>query len=117
MPQDAPPRVLATIKEIKRISKMPEKRGGKRAGAGRKPGSLSRATKEHKITLSDLARKHTEVALSTLVSILRKPEATDSARVAAATAILDRAYGKPPQSLELSGSVAVNHEAALAELE
>ena len=83
---------------------MPEKRGGKRSGAGRKPGSLSRATKEQKATLSDLAKQYTAVALEALVSVLNKAEASDSARVAAATAILDRAYGKPAQSLELAGA-------------
>lgn len=79
-----------------------ETRGGRREGAGRPRGARSRATKEHKATLSDLARKHTSVALKALVGIAEKGE-SESARVAAANALLDRAYGKPSQSHELSG--------------
>lgn len=79
-----------------------ETRGGRREGAGRPRGARSRATKEHKATLSDLARKHTSVALKALVDIANKGE-SESARVAAANALLDRAYGKPSQSHEHSG--------------
>jgi hypothetical protein len=83
---------------------MAAKRGGKRPGAGRTKGLLNRATKEHKATLSELARKHTATALKALVSIATKSE-SDSARVSAANALLDRAYGKPRQSVEHSGTV------------
>ncbi|WP_105436402.1 hypothetical protein [Neorhizobium tomejilense] len=78
------------------------KRGGKRNGAGRPQGASSRATKQHKSTLSDLARAHTAVALKTLVDIAKKGE-SESARVAAANSLLDRAYGKATQSHEHSG--------------
>lgn len=77
-------------------------RGGRRVGAGRPAGARSRATKQAKATLSDLARKHTSVALTALVNIAKKGE-SESARVAAANALLDRAYGKPRQSHEHSG--------------
>lgn len=77
-------------------------RGGKRDGAGRPQGAASRATKAHKATLSDLAREHTSVALKALVDIAKKGE-SESARVAAANALLDRAYGKAKQSHEHSG--------------
>jgi hypothetical protein len=76
--------------------------GGKRLGAGRKPGSLSTATKEAKATLSELARAHTATAIKTLVRVASK-SSSDSAAVAAATAILDRGYGKPVQSIEHAG--------------
>jgi hypothetical protein len=46
-----------------------------------------------------MAREHTEAALLTLVEIATGGSPA-SARVSAATAILDRAYGKPPQALE-----------------
>lgn len=78
------------------------KRGGRRQGAGRPQGARSRATKEHKASLSDLARQHTNTALKALVDIAQKGE-SESARVAAANALLDRAYGKPTQSHEHSG--------------
>jgi hypothetical protein len=77
-------------------------RGGRRPGAGRPAGARSRATAAHKATLSDLAREHTTTALQVLVDVAKKGE-SESARVAAANAILDRAYGKPRQSHEHSG--------------
>ena len=42
-----------------------------------------------------LARKHAPEAIKTLAEIAK--EGTPSARVSAAIALLDRAYGKPPQ--------------------
>lgn len=79
------------------------KRGGKRTGAGRKPGSPSRATRAQKATLSELARAHTATALATLVKVMRTGE-SDASKVAAANSILDRGYGKPRQSVEHSGA-------------
>ncbi len=68
-------------------------RGGKRAGAGRKPGVPNKASRE----LKELAREYTEEAVGALVRVLRDKEAPASAQVAAATAILDRGHGKPTQ--------------------
>lgn len=72
-------------------------RGGSRPGAGRKQGKVGAAKRE----LAEMAKEHAEVALLTLVEIATADGAA-SARVSAATAILDRAYGKPPQALEYS---------------
>lgn len=72
------------------------KRGGKREGAGRPKGAVSRATAEHKATLEELARTHTETALNALVSVASKGE-SEQARVSAASALLDRGYGRPKQ--------------------
>lgn len=55
------------------------------------------------VTLKELARAHTEAALETLVGIMRSKKAAASARVSAACALLDRGYGKPVQSTELTG--------------
>jgi hypothetical protein len=44
--------------------------------------------------LRELARQHTEAALATLADICQNGE-NESARVAAANAILDRGWGKP----------------------
>lgn len=74
-------------------------RGGKREGAGRRPGRVSAA----KRALAEMARDHAEGALETLASIHADKTQPASARVSAATAILDRAYGKPPQALEHTG--------------
>lgn len=80
------------------------KRGGKRPGAGRKKGSLARATREQKATLGELARKYTDQAMKTLAEVAGKGE-SESARVAASIAILDRGYGKPLQAVAHSGAV------------
>jgi hypothetical protein len=81
---------------------MKSNRGGKRPGAGRPQGGKSRATKQAKATLSELARAHTATALKVLVDVASTGE-SESARVAAANAILDRAYGKPSQSHQHTG--------------
>lgn len=83
---------------------MPSQRGGKRPGAGRRKGSVAKATREHKATLGELARKHTDVAMKALADIAAKGE-SESARVAASNSILDRAYGRPVQAVQHSGSV------------
>jgi hypothetical protein len=70
-------------------------RGGKRTGAGRKPGAVSAAKRE----LADIAKEHAEAALQTLVDIHKDSDMPASARAAAAVAILDRAYGKPAQTI------------------
>lgn len=74
--------------------------GGARQGAGRKKGKVGAA----KRALAEMARDHAEAALRTLASIHADARAPAAARVSAATAILDRAYGKPPQSLDLISS-------------
>lgn len=78
--------------------------GGRRIGAGRPQGAKGRATLQAKATLSELAREHTDLALSVLAEVARNG-ASDSAKVAAANALLDRGYGKPPQAIEHSGDL------------
>lgn len=78
-------------------------RGGKRAGAGRKPFSKDKAAAGEVQTLSAQAREHTNLALSTLVRIAKKSE-SDAAAKAAADSILDRGYGRPMQSMEHTGA-------------
>jgi hypothetical protein len=51
----------------------------------------------------ELARKHTKGALNTLVTIAEDVTAPQSARVSAATALLDRGWGKPSQPLDGDG--------------
>lgn len=53
----------------------------------------------------ELARQHTEEAIRTLVEIATDPSQPGRARVAAAEAILDRAWGRPPQALELDAEI------------
>jgi len=69
-------------------------RGGYREGAGRPLGSSNKCTTEQSQRLSELAKTYTEEALLTLVDVARNGR-TDAARVSAANALFDRAYGKP----------------------
>lgn len=68
--------------------------GGKRPGAGRKPGAVSKAKRE----LAAIAKEHAEDALAVLVEIMRNGE-NEAARISAANAVLDRGYGKPMQAM------------------
>ena len=52
-------------------------------------------------TVKALARAHTVDAIKTLAEIVTSSKATDSARVQAATALLDRGWGKPLMQLEI----------------
>lgn len=72
-------------------------RGGKRDGAGRPPGAVNKATADAKARLSQLARQHTDVAFAALVNIAENGQA-EGARITAACAILDRAFGKPREA-------------------
>lgn len=86
----------APTKNNQRVSK----KGGARPGAGRKKGVPNKATAEVK----EIAREYTQSALQTLASIMQGEEQPASARVAAANALLDRAYGKPSQAVEHTGA-------------
>lgn len=49
------------------------------------------------------AKKHTRVAISTLLEILQDAKAPHSARVRAAEVMLDRGWGKPQVDLAVEG--------------
>jgi hypothetical protein len=50
--------------------------------------------------IRSLARGHTRTAINALVGVMKSKDATHAARVSAATAILDRGWGRPVQALE-----------------
>ena len=50
--------------------------------------------------IRSLARSHTRTALNVLVGVMRSKDATATARVSAANAILDRGWGKATQAIE-----------------
>jgi hypothetical protein len=68
---------------------------GKSGNPGGRPKELAH--------VKDLARTHTESAIKTLAEIMRSKKASPNARVSAADAILDRAWGRPAQAIEMSG--------------
>lgn len=89
--------------DIEKIDKKPtaDKRagnGGARPGAGRpvKPRGPGKVTQD----LKKAAQEYTTTALETLVAIATDEEAPAAARVAASNGILDRAHGKPTQTVE-----------------
>ena len=87
-------------KQSKKITKRGGPRmgaGGPRAGAGRPAGSLS----PEKRALKELAQAHTESALGALVNIMQDSSQPASARVHAASVVLDRGHGRPIQNLEV----------------
>ena len=49
--------------------------------------------------VQELAREHSTDAIATLAAIMRDNTAPPAARAMASNSILDRAYGKPPQTL------------------
>lgn len=74
------------------------KRGGRRPGSGRKPGTPNKAT----ATLREAARVYAPMALRTLAEVAENGQ-TETARVMASDKLLDRAYGKPAQINEHGG--------------
>jgi hypothetical protein len=50
----------------------------------------------------DLARLHTAEAIKVLAAIMKNSKASHAARVAAASALLDRAYGRPAQEIAVT---------------
>jgi len=65
----------------------------------RGPAKLGKSQQE---ALSALTLPHAVLAVKTLAKVCKKGE-TDAVRVSAATALLDRAYGRPYQSMRLTG--------------
>jgi hypothetical protein len=74
--------------------------GGKRPGSGRRRGARTKKT----IEIQEAAKKYAGDALAALAEIV-KDGTSEAARISAATALLDRGYGKPRQAIEHSGNV------------
>ena len=52
--------------------------------------------------IREIARQHTSEAIGTLARIMSDAEAAPAARVGAATALLDRGWGRPSQTIAAS---------------
>ena len=70
----------------------------KRKTGGRKKGTPNKVTKDAKI----LANGYGKEAIQILVDIMRNGR-SEQVKVSAAREVLDRAYGKAPQAIQLSG--------------
>jgi hypothetical protein len=62
-------------------------------GQSGNPGGRPKAI----VQIEQIARENSPIAMKTLVEIANDKKAPSAARVSAATAILDRGYGKPRQ--------------------
>lgn len=60
--------------------------------------------------IKSLARAHTETAIKTLVGVMNQEAAPPAARVSAATALLDRGWGKPSQTVDMTVRKAIAKE-------
>jgi hypothetical protein len=65
-------------------------------GASGNEGGRPRVVKP----LQDLARTHTAMAIRVLAHVARKGK-NESARIMAASMLLDRGFGKPPQAVDM----------------
>ena len=72
-------------------------RGGRRPGAGRPIGALSKITRP----LRELAALHSEGCIAVLVELRDHAEA-EQVRLQAANALLDRGYGRPRQEIDMN---------------
>ena len=73
----------------------PTGRGGFQKGRSGNPGGRPKEVGE----VRDLARQYTPAAIAALEGVMSSPTAPAAARVAAAEALLNRAWGKPTQPL------------------
>lgn len=69
-----------------------------KGGPSPNPGGRPREVRE----VAELARQCTTAAIVTLMEIMRKG-VNEGARIRAAEVLLDRAWGKPAQSVEVTG--------------
>lgn len=87
--------IAATVaKSSNRGSKPGERRGGRVKGTPNKATACVR----------EVAQQYTEQAVETLVEIMQDMTAPPAARVSASNSILDRAHGKPTQSVDHQSS-------------
>ena len=69
-------------------------------GQSGNPGGRPKALRE----VEEVARSHSPLALKTLAEIAKNEDAPPAARVSAASILLDRAWGKPAQTIHAKHS-------------
>lgn len=89
-------------------------RGGVRPGSGRPKGSPNKPKPDAE-RLKAIALEYSEEAIEQLHHLAHKSK-TDSVRLGACIALLDRAVGRPPQAIAHSGGLTLTHEQALEQI-
>lgn len=90
-------------KKAESSAKQPTRRatgGSFKPGQSGNPGGRKKKTEADK-HVEELARVSTTSALKTLVSVMESKSSPPSARVSAACAVLDRGWGRAPQTVEI----------------
>lgn len=90
------------------VSKVePKGKGGRPKGIPKTGGRVKGTPNKATAAIKEIAGQYTEQAVNTLVSILAGGEGIPpAAQVAAAKELLDRAHGKPGQSIDVTGGMA-----------
>lgn len=90
---------------------------GRRFEPGRSGNPRGRPKRD--LEVAELARMHTVGAIDILAEIMADRSAPPTARVCAATALLDRGWGRAPQSLDVTQrlTLAEEFEAFMRELQ
>lgn len=83
------------------ISSEERNRGRFQKGASGNPGGRPKVLLEDGRSLAEVARAHTDDAIQVLVAVMEDRAAPSASRVAAATAVLDRGWGKPNQAVSI----------------
>jgi hypothetical protein len=78
-------------------------------GQSGNPGGRPKTVLEDGRTVADIARQHTCDAIETLAEVMRDVATPPSARIAAATALLDRAWGRPGLPVQVATSYEPSH--------
>jgi hypothetical protein len=71
-----------------------------------RPGQSGNPSGRPKVVadVQNAAREHSADAIKTLSDIMNNPKAPAAARIAAASALLDRGYGKPLQTVDANNT-------------
>lgn len=69
------------------------------SGVSGNPGGYSKEKRALVARMAELAREHTPAAIGKIVALMNDPKSSRAMQLAAANALLDRAYGKPAQTV------------------
>ena len=86
-------------------------KGRFKPGESGNPGGRPKEVAEVKA----LAREHTVAAINKMVEIMNAPKSSGNTVLAAACAILDRGYGRPAQSVDLTTTPGTMSDAEVEE--